>query len=352
MRIIFAGGGTGGHLFPGVALAQRLPAGDAFFLCTERPFDHAQLTAYGFAHSVLAAPRLSSARFPLKMVQAVRSAATAIRVFRPDVVVGLGGYGSAPTLLAAMTYGVPVVLMEQNVIPGRANRMAARFAKRIYAQWEETRPYFDAGSRFRATGSPLRVSLAPMPKGDARRLLGLDPEKPTVGVVGGSQGAESMNKLVLDEVGRLNGAASRVQFLHVAGPAADEIRAAYAKRGVAATVVPFVREMERVYSACDLMISRSGAMAIAELAHFGVPSVFVPFPHAAEDHQTANAKAVSDAGGAWLVEEGGAKKGAIAAVVENLVSGHREVDNRRRRIARFARPGAADDILGDLSRWV
>ncbi len=284
------------------------------------------------------------------MAEAVRRAATAIRVFHPDVVVGLGGYGSAPTLLAAFAHGVSVALLEQNVIPGKANRMAARLAKRIYSQWEEARPHFDAGSRFRATGSPLRESLVPMSKSVARQLLGLD-DRPVVGVVGGSQGAESMNRLVLDEVARLNGARSKVQFLHLAGPAADEVRAAYAKRGVSASVLPFVREMERVYSACDLMISRSGAMAIAELAHFGVPTVFVPFPHAAEDHQAANAKALSDAGAAWLVDEMSAAPGAIARVVDMLVSRKSDLDNRRRLIAKFARPDAADAILGDLSTW-
>ena len=191
----------------------------------------------------------------------------------------------------------------------------------------------------------------PIEKREAKRMLGLD-ERPVVGVVGGSQGAESLNRLVLDEVARMNGTASRVQFVHLAGPSADDVRAAYAKRGVAATVLPFVREMERVYSACDLMISRSGAMALAELAHFGVPAVLVPYPHAAEDHQSANAKALCDAGAAWMVDETRARPGAIASIVEKLVSPGGELDNRRRRIARFARPDAADAILGDLSRWL
>jgi UDP-N-acetylglucosamine--N-acetylmuramyl-(pentapeptide) pyrophosphoryl-undecaprenol N-acetylglucosamine transferase len=351
VRIVFAGGGTGGHLFPGIALAQHLlrrePGSAVFFLCTERPFDARQLAAYGMPHAPLAAPRLREPRFALRMTDAVRAAATALRVFAPDVLLGLGGYGSAPSLLAALAYGVPVAVMEQNVVPGKANLAAARAAKRIYAQWEESRGHFRAGSRFRATGSPLREGLEPMPKRDARRLLGLPERGPVLGVVGGSQGAESMNAMVLAELEGFDGRAPAV--LHLAGPSSAEVEAAYRRAGIRAVVLPFVREMERVYSACDLVVSRAGAMAIAELARFGVASVLVPYPHAAEDHQSANARALAQAGAAWLVEE---KRGGIAPVVEMLVSGDGALDNRRNRISRFARPDAARAILGDLRAWL
>ncbi|MBI2900748.1 MAG: UDP-N-acetylglucosamine--N-acetylmuramyl-(pentapeptide) pyrophosphoryl-undecaprenol N-acetylglucosamine transferase [Planctomycetes bacterium] len=317
--ILFAGGGTGGHLYPGIALAQSL-SGRRLFLCTERPFDRSALDAARLPYRVLPSPRLSPS-FPVRFGRAVAESLRALREFRPDVLVGLGGYGSVPPVAAAMLLGIPYVLLEQNIRPGKANRALAPMAARVYAQWRETR----LPGRVVAAGSPIRPGLRRIPKSQACARLGLDPDRPTVLVLGGSQGAGALNALDLD-----------VQTIRITG------RGRTARGTV---VLEYLDEMELAYSAADLAVSRAGALAIAELACFGLPTVLVPYPHAADDHQRANARALGDA--VWVVEE--SEIGRIAEIVAKLVSADPEVHNRGRALQRFARPEAARTIAEDLS---
>ena len=275
MKVLFAGGGTGGHLYPGIALAQSLDAGSrAFFLCTDRPFDARELAAYGMDFEILAAPRLRPfLGLPGAMMSAIRRARHRLRDFAPDLVVGLGGYGSFPTLAAAALERTPYALLEPNAQPGRANLLAARGARRIYTQWEESRRSFPGmGSRVLHAGSPLRSGLERLPRAEARRRLGLEGDAPVVGVIGGSQGAESLNRLVIRELASAPGA----RILHLAGKWAESIRAEYRAADCDARVEEFRRDMGTVYSACDLVISRAGALAIAELQALGCASVLVP----------------------------------------------------------------------------
>jgi len=343
MRLVFAGGGTGGHLFPGIALAQG-HAGESLFLCTTRAFDARQLAHYGLEHESIDAPRLPEAILsPMRMVRAVRKAALVLRAFRADAVVGVGGYGSAPTLAAAKAMGIPYALLEQNVRPGRTNRLASKGARRVYGQWEQAGAHF--GSRYRHTGSPLRRDFRTLPRVEARAKLGLDCGR-VVGVVGGSQGAQQLNEMALHAWKRLDAERASVTFLHLAGASAGDFAKAYAANGLRARVVEFERDMGAFYSACDLVVSRAGGIAIAELAAAGVAAALVPYPQAAEDHQRANARALGEA--AWVVEE----PEPLAALVSKLVSGDPAFDNRARNLARLARPDAARAILGDLATWL
>jgi UDP-N-acetylglucosamine--N-acetylmuramyl-(pentapeptide) pyrophosphoryl-undecaprenol N-acetylglucosamine transferase len=346
-RILFAGGGTGGHVFPGVALAQHLN-GPVFWLATSRPFDAAQLSKEGIPFEALPSPRWRGfTGFLGPLAGAVRAAARRIRDFRPDVVVGVGGYGTLPPAVAAMALGVPVVLLEQNVRPGKANRILAPGARRVYVQWAEARFAFPGlGGRVRVTGSPLRRQLRPVPKREALARFGLEEGSPTLAVVGGSQGAEPLNRGVLES---LNGNASRLQIIHVTGPGrSDAVRAAYAARGARAFVSEFVGDMDSLYSAADLVVSRAGAMAIAEIAAFGVPAVLVPIARSAADHQRENARAVARAGGAVLLEEEACAAGGLAPFLERLVIGDPVFDNMRSHLRSLARPDAARAILDDL----
>ena len=183
-RILFAGGGTGGHVFPGIALAQA-HSGPTFWLCTTRPFDAPQLTRAGIDFEALESPRWRGFRgFLGPMSRAILAAARRIRVFRPDVVVGVGGYGTVPPVIAATTQGVPYVLLEQNASPGRANRFLAAGAARIYAQWEAARPRFPgSGAKVLVTGSPLRAQLKRLPRAEALRRFGLEDDLPVLAVV-------------------------------------------------------------------------------------------------------------------------------------------------------------------------
>ena len=299
-RVPFAGGGTGGHVFPGIALARHLP--DVFWLCTSRAFDAQQLTRAGVPHKALESPRWRGfVGFLAPMARALLDAAREIRRFKPSVVVGVGGYGTVPPVLAAKALGVPYVLLEQNVRPGKANRFLAPGASRVYVQWAEAKNAFPGcGSKVLFTGSPLRDTLRPVPRESALAKFGLSAEKPTVAVVGGSQGSEALNR---GAVAGLDGVASRLQLIHVAGPKTEDVKAAYAAKGARAEVRDFVQEMDLLYSAADLIVSRAGAMAIAEIAAFGVPSVLVPIARSSGDHQRENARAVAKAGAAILMEE-------------------------------------------------
>lgn len=260
----------------------------------------------------------------------------------------MGGYGTVPPVLAAKALGLPYVLLEQNVKPGKANRFLAVGAERIYVQWAEARNAFPGcGSRVRFTGSPLRDSLRPVPRSQALQRFGLPDDRPTVAVVGGSQGAEALN---LGAVAGLDGAAARLQVIHVAGSAAqaEAVRAAYAAKGARAEVRDFVQEMDLLYSAADLIVSRAGAMAIAEIAAFGVPAVLVPMARSAGDHQRENARAAARGGGAILMEERACLEGGLAPVLRRLVDRDPEFAAMRERLRPLACAGAADRILSDL----
>jgi UDP-N-acetylglucosamine--N-acetylmuramyl-(pentapeptide) pyrophosphoryl-undecaprenol N-acetylglucosamine transferase len=214
-RILFAGGGTGGHVFPGVALAQHSNA-QVHWLCTTRPFDAAQLSKENIPFEPLESPRWRGfTGFLGPMARAILTAARRIREFRPDVLVGVGGYGTVPPVIAATSMGLPYVLLEQNVRPGKANRFLAPGAARLYVQWAEARSAFPGcGSKIVVTGSPLRKQLRRIPRDQALGRFGLGNDRPTLAVVGGSQGAEALNRGVVEA---LNGTASKLQIIHVTG---------------------------------------------------------------------------------------------------------------------------------------
>ena len=285
------------------------------------------------------------------MARAILSAARRIRSFKPDVVVGVGGYGTVPPVVAAKAMGVPYVLLEQNARPGRANRFLAAGAERIYVQWAEARSRFPGlGAKVLVTGSPLRAQLKRMPRTEALRRFGLGDDRPVLAVVGGSQGAETLNRGVLDS---LNGAASRLRIIHVSGAGKSEaVRALYREKGAEAFVCDFVSDMDALYSAADLVVSRAGAMAIAEMAALEVPSVLVPIARSAGDHQRENARAVAKAGGAILVEERDCAKGALADILQKLANRDPVFDTMRGRLKPLARPDAARAILEDLNEVV
>lgn len=352
IRILFAGGGTGGHVFPGIALAQHAPDTAVHWLCTSRPFDAAQLSRANIPHEALESPRWRGfTGFLGPMSRAILASARCIREFRPDLLFGVGGYGTVPPVIAAKSMGLPYVLLEPNMRPGKANRFLAPGAARIYVQWTASRSAFPGcGPRIVVTGSPLRKQLQPMERGQALGRFGLQPGLPTLAVVGGSQGAEALNRGVVEA---LNGTASKLQIIHVTGKSqVDAVRGAYAAKGARAVVVDFVSDMDSLYSAADLVVSRAGAMAIAELAAFGTPSVLVPIGRSSGDHQRENARAVAKAGGAILLEERDNLPDRLTPILEKLVDRDPVFEEMRRKLVPLAKPDAAKTILEDLGDLV
>lgn len=301
MNVLIAGGGTGGHLFPGIALAQEVrkrdPDGRILFVGTARGiegravpkagFDLALLPVSGLRRTGIGGLAFGLSRLPLAMLRAL----SLVRRFGPDIAVSVGGYAAGPAVLASRILGVPCVVMEQNAVPGLTNRVLGRLARRIFAGLPTDG--FPA-SKVRVLGNPVRADLvavreAPYAVADPIELF----------VFGGSQGARAINMAMIAAAPHLARLAVPLRILHQTGSAdRDRVEAAYNEVGLAAEVVAFIDDMAAAYAKADLVLCRAGATSIAELTVCGRPAVLVPFPHAVDDHQTVNARTLAAAGAA------------------------------------------------------
>ncbi len=309
MRIAFAGGGTGGHLFPGLSLAEELhrrdPSGRLLLLCTERDGAYGALMEPWLDVAVL--PGTSRGALPRRLASLVPAAGGAMRQlrrFRPDLVVGLGGYGSLAPVLCARLLGIPSLLLEQNVVPGRANRLLSRVADEVACQWEESAPYFRCRGKVRVTGNPIRTRIRRQDRAAAAAALGLDAARPTLLVMGGSQGARPLNERMVEAAALFARDGRPIQLAHLAGQADRErVAAAYAEHGLRAAVLGFLEDMALAYGVCDLALSRAGGTTIAEFTALGIPALLVPLPHAADNHQHLNARVLEYHGAAILIAQ-------------------------------------------------
>ncbi len=304
---LLTGGGTGGHVYPGLALAAELerqsPGARVVWVGTSDRLEARAVPRAGYAFETVDVAFLKGrrglalagalARLPGAGLQAMR----VVRRHRPVAVVGLGGFVSGPVCAAAAAMGIPVFLLEQNARPGVTNRAVARLARRVYASFDASTPHFPAG-KVRVLGNPVRRDLV-----DAARRAGRRVEGPArVLVFGGSQGAASINEHVPRIFGELARAGVAFEVRHATGEGRDAgVRQAWRDAGVDADVTPYIDDMGAAYRWCDLAVCRAGATTIAELTAVGVPALYVPFPFAADDHQTANALAVVEAGGGVMV---------------------------------------------------
>jgi len=327
MRFVIACGGTGGHLFPGLAVAEELRAGghEVLLLVSQKAIDERALRAFpGIPRETLPSVGLPSVlspaalKFAQRMMASYRKCAATFAKFRPDAVLGMGGFTSIAPLAAAWRRGIPAYLHESNAIPGKANRLGARFCREVLLGFEDCAQHFP-GRQVRVTGTPIRTELvADVPaKARARRVLGLEPEGRTLLVMGGSQGAAGINELMAGAAPYLEG--SGIQIIHLSGERdADKLLLTYRETSLPAVVLPFCDRMQDVYAAADLAVSRSGAASLTELSWFGLPSVLIPYPHAAEDHQTLNARIFERVGAARLVPEKDTAGDSFAALLKTL----------------------------------
>jgi len=348
--ILIAGGGTGGHVFPAVAVAEalRLLADVRVVFCaTGRGIEATVVPARGWPLERLdVEPMKGRGALPAARAAALAAKATVValgilRRVQPRAVLSVGGYAAGPTALAAVLRGVPVALLEPNCVVGMTHRLVAPFAKRAYVAWPETAMRFGAAAR-RVYGVPLRPGFAPRPYAPlgAPRLL----------VMGGSQGSAALNERLPKAVARLRGALPGLSVVHQAGGGRDgAVRAAYATEGVTDVVVaPFLDDVAAAIAAADLVVARAGAATIAEISAIGRAALLVPFPHAADDHQGRNAEAFAAAGAGVCVREGEATVDRIGREMEHILADH----SARVAMADAARargsPGAARDVAMDL----
>lgn len=347
MKAVFAGGGTGGHLYPGLALAEELrrrePETRLLFLCTERDVSYPGLKAPGLEVAVL--PSRSHGPLPLRvaaMVPALGRALRLLKQFRPDIVIGLGGYGAVAPVLAAKLLRVPTLLLEQNVVPGRTNRLLAWLADEVASQWAEAVPYFRRRRKVRVTGNPIRACVRRLERAVAAARLSVDPAVPTLLVMGGSQGATPLNRLMVDALPPLAGRGVALQFVHLAGRHdADRVRAAYGRFPMKAVVFEFLEDMAAAYSACDLAFCRAGGTSIAELTALGIPMLLVPLPHAMDNHQYLNASVLESRGAAVLLEQKTLTAAGLAACLADLLGRPQRLAEMAEESRRVGVPNAA-----------
>jgi len=360
--VLIAGGGTGGHVFPTLAVAHALRAArpdvGVEFVGTPRGLESRLVPAEGWPlHLVdvlgLQGPRLSSrtARVPVALA---RSTARVVRLIRERGVVAaavFGGYVSLPLALAAWRTGIPYVVHEQNAIPGKANRLAARRAAAVAVTFPSSLPRL-RGAQVVLTGNPVRPALAGVDRAalrdEALAAFGLERGRRTLLVFGGSQGARRINQAIVGTVGRWRHP-ERLQILHAAGRGEYEATVA-AWEGAAASgdgdvplvnCLDFVERMDLAYAAADVVLCRAGASSIAELTVLGLPSVLVPYPHAADDHQTANAADLAATGATTVVADGDLDAAALVARAEPLLMDDARRSTMATAARAFGRPRAA-----------
>jgi UDP-N-acetylglucosamine--N-acetylmuramyl-(pentapeptide) pyrophosphoryl-undecaprenol N-acetylglucosamine transferase len=352
---IFAGGGSGGHLFPGVALAEELlrrcPDSRVLFVGSERPIEKTILQPTGFTHHPL--PVEPPRRLPQSPIHwlrrnwcAWRMALRLLAMEEPRWVIGLGGYISAPTVWAARRRKIPVLLMEQNAIPGAATRWLAGCARQVCLSFEESRRWFRQGTPTTVTGNPIRESIRRVAE---ERRQNAEREPKTLLILGGSQGAESLNEGVVRLLPELRPALAGWRIVHQAGAGRSALlRERYRHLSLAAVVEDFFPDLAAWYAQADLAISRAGATTLAELSCMGCPAILIPYPFAADRHQAANAEVFVRCGGALSVSQGASAEATalrLKGPLLSLLTDERRRDAMSQAARRLARPDAAERIV-------
>ena len=360
MRVVITGGGTGGHLFPALAvhavLSAQRPEAQVLFIGAAGGVESTILPRLGHAfrglrvHKIKGKGRRGQLAALFLLPLAVRQAIRLLREFGAQVVLGVGGYASFPAVLAARLLGIPAVIHEQNAHPGLANRWLGRMASAVAVSFEAAAAFFPA-VRVTVTGNPVRAEIRPGDTVEARRRLLLTPGRFTVLVFGGSQGAHRINLGTMEALPRLAGQRGRIQFLHGTGEGdLARVRRAYEEGGFQARVEAFIQDMAMAYAAADFVIARAGASTIFELAAVGKPALLVPYPYAANDHQRLNAEVMVTAGAAWTVPDRYCDGQRIAASVQAALERPEVLARMGEQARGLARPDAAERIVGLLER--
>ena len=357
-RFIIAGGGTGGHIFPAIAIAGALkkqdPDTELLFVGAKGKMEMEKvpqagyniegITIAGFNRSSL----IKNIGLPFKLIKSFFQVGRILRTFKPDAVIGVGGYSSFPVLRSAQARGIPTFIHESNSFAGKSNILLGKKATRIFVAADGMEKFFPAG-RITITGNPVRRTIVEsrITREEGIRFFGLDPHLPTILSTGGSLGAKGINEAVaahLDEFGQAN-----TQLIWQTGKPFAPEATALARGRAHVWTNEFIRQMEYAFAAADVVISRSGAMSIAELCVAAKPVVFVPFPFAAEDHQTVNAQHLVDRNAGLLIKDSEANSKLVATALA-LTQDKTKQDSLRTNIARLAVTDAADRIAREIRK--
>ena len=358
LRFIISGGGTGGHIFPAVAIAnelrRRLPDAEILFVGANGRMEMTRVPDAGYKIVGLDITGLQrrltpqNLMFPVRVFRSVRKAGKLIEEFRPDAVVGVGGYASAPVLLAATSRAIPSLIQEQNSYAGLVNKLLAKRVGRICVAYEGMEKFFPA-DKLVLTGNPVRTEISLGDRATALHFFGLDPNKKTLLVVGGSLGARTLNQATAAALTRLQEAG--IQLLWQTGKFYFPEACQQADQAAGLHALEFIQRMDLAYAAADVVISRAGALSVSELCLTGKPSILVPSPNVAEDHQTKNALALVSKGAAVLITDEHAPTRLYDEALRLLNDPERQ-QQLSIRVRELARPDATVTIVDELLKMV
>jgi len=351
MKVIIAGGGTGGHVFPAISIAEEIarrdPGNEILFVGTKSGLENELLGKRGFkirhisSGGIVGKGISKSLSGFFSAAKGVVESASLIREFKPDFVLGVGGYVSGPLVLSASLLNVPTAICEQNTVPGLTNRILGRFVKRVFASFEGSYNFFDR-KKVMLTGNPIRQEIL-------QNVGKVNKSEPlTCLVFGGSQGARKLNSSVPEALS-LTGHKD-LYVIHQTGRGdLQSVKDAYEQLGISAEVIAFIDDMAGAYARSDFVIGRAGAGTVAEITALGKPSLLVPFPHATHNHQYENARALESAGAALLVRDEYAEPKRLARALDILLNKDK-LNSMAENACKLGRPGAAAEIVDEISK--
>ncbi|TXI69515.1 MAG: undecaprenyldiphospho-muramoylpentapeptide beta-N-acetylglucosaminyltransferase [Flavobacterium sp.] len=357
-RFIISGGGTGGHIYPAVAIANelksRFPEAEFLFVGAKDKMEMQKVPQAGYAikglwiSGIQRKLTLDNAMFPFKLLSSMWNSFRIIKSFKPDVVIGTGGFASGAVLKVASILGIPTVIQEQNSYPGITNKLLAKKANKICVAYENLERFFPKDKMI-LTGNPVRQDLInEANKSEAIAYFKLDANKKTLLVLGGSLGARRINQLIEKELDFL--LSQNIQIIWQCGKLYLNDYSKYNEKENV-QVVAFIDRMDLVYAAADVVISRSGASSVSELCIVGKPTIFIPSPNVAEDHQTKNAKAISDKNGAILIKESELET-QFETIFSDLISSESKQSELSQNIKKLALPNATKDIVEEIIKLI
>ncbi len=366
MRVLLTGGGTGGHIYPALTIANRLKERIVgvrlLYVGTRDGLEADLVPREGIPFETITVRGLLG-KTPVQLLSgffaAARGCAQSYRIvrrFRPDVVVGTGGYVCGPVVLVAALCRIPILLQEQNAFPGLTNRALARFASVVAVPFDDTRSYFPRRTRVVVTGNPVRPQILSQDRAAAARALGLDPDKLTLFVFGGSRGAKSINQAMIGAVRTLL-SRKGLQILYVTGreyfhwvTKELEGQGIGKERYGNLSIVPYLYQVEKAWATTDLVVSRAGGMTLAEICALGIPAVLIPSPNVANDHQRANAQAVARHGGAVVLDDRDLNGELLARTVVAILDEPGRLAVMAEASRAVGRPRATDDLVDWVQR--
>jgi UDP-N-acetylglucosamine--N-acetylmuramyl-(pentapeptide) pyrophosphoryl-undecaprenol N-acetylglucosamine transferase len=356
-RFLFAGGGTGGHLYPAIAVAEKikllLPEAEIMFIGTKSKIEGRVVPQLGYKFKSIWIKgfsrklKLENILFPIKVVVSVIQSVIINMFYRPNVAIGSGGYVSGPAIFGSSVMGAKIILIEQNSYPGVTTRLLERYANEIHLSFEDSKKYFKNKDKLFLTGNPVRQSLTIVNKEDALKSFNLSPAKKTLLILGGSLGARSINKVIADSLISLS--EKNIQVIWQTGENYFDKYKSLSSDNI--KIMAFVEKMNLAYSACDLLLARAGATTLAEILTLGIPAILVPSPNVAENHQYFNAKSLSDKNAAVLIEDKNLRD-EFAEKVFPLILDDIRLYELKKNSLKLGKPDAAETIAKNAIKYV